>query len=183
MKRYIVCMRCFIAIDISNEIKDKLLDIQEEVSKTGKYNFVGRDAMHLTAKFLGDVTNVEEIQNKLRSIRFTSFDMSIEGLGFFQNNGNPTVIWSSVKTENNLELLNEIINDTLGTTEDRKYSPHLTLARVKECNKSALFEVLKKYNSVKLGEVHVKEFTLYKSTLTPEGPVYEVIETYQLPSI
>lgn len=177
-------MRCFIAIDITDDIKDKLLDIQEEISKTGKYNFVGRDAMHLTVKFLGDVINVEEIQTKLRSIRFTSFDMNVEGLGFFQNNGNPTVIWSSVKTEGNLELLNEIINDTLGTTEDRKYSPHLTLARVKECDKSALFEVLKKYNGVKLGEVHVNELTLYKSsTLTENGPIYEAIEKFPLRDI
>lgn len=175
-------MRCFIAIDITDEIKDKLLDVVKEIYPHGKFTVADPDNMHITVKFLGEVPeqDLDALREKLRSIKHDSYRMTVKDVGIFSHETQINVIWLGLADDNRTAILNAKINDKLDLFEDRKFTPHLTLARVKECDNNAVFNIIKKYKGITFGEIEVNHFTLYKSTLTTDGSIYEVIEKFNL---
>jgi len=167
-------MRLFIAIDLE-ELKDELDIVKDEIDDSlGKINKVS--TYHLTLKFLGDVEEVDSVKEKLNEIEFEKFSLTLDKVGVFPNENYIKVIWVGVKPWDKVKELQSKVEDVLkefNFKKDFEFHPHITLARVRFLkNKSKFVDGLYKI-SIDEKELVVKDFRLVKSTLTPDGPVYE----------
>ena len=172
-------MRLFIAIDIPEEVKKQIDEIKSQIKIDGKANLMKTDDIHLTLKFLGEVDNPEDIKQSLQNVHFDAFEASTSELGFFPNENRINIIWLGLKDGAKLSELKKQIDNLLPDfKDDHEFHAHLTIARVKFLNnKQELIDSVKKIkiNPVSFKIEHIK---LYKSTLTPEGPVYEELGVY-----
>lgn len=181
-------MRAFIAINVPDEIKDALLSFInkcKEIQRQG-IKYVEAENHHITLKFLGDteLTTIEELIPLLNSIRTKAFSLKISGSGGFPNVFFPKVIWAGIQIEKNLTDLFQLVESAAlkcgFNAEDRNFHPHLTLARVKESCRKELSDFLKNSRNLEFGTFCVNEFCIYKSELTPEGPIYSKIQNFEL---
>lgn len=169
-------MRAFIAIDIPEEIKKKIVEIQNRLPELeGKKTEY--ENLHLTLKFLGEVDEekIFEIKERLKRMDLGSFEVEIKEAGIFSNR----IIWLGIRNCNKLQ--EEIDNALAGIFEkEERFMGHLTIARVKNIKDKKKF--LTEINKIKIIPIKftVKEFNLKKSILKKEGPVYENIKVYNL---
>lgn len=186
-------MRIFVAIDIDNNLRAAITALQADLRSqlnptSGKIKWVDPDLMHLTLKFIGEVEqeNVGRISEVVASVavqhKAFSFEMPI--LGCF---GRPVkVIWLGTETENQQLLqLHQDIEDALESTgwpkEKKSFSPHLTLARLKDVpSDRKLKGIIKNYDPVHLAIVRAYSVRVYESTLTPAGPMYSELSEIEL---
>ena len=138
-------------------------------------------------KFLGEVEGgrVNKITTALSQIKFEPFKLSINKLGLFPNEKRIRVLWVDAGPEKPLvELKQEIDKALPDFKDDYPFQNHLTFARVKyiasDDDKKRLLELITN-KKVEKKEFLADKFTLYKSTLMPEGPVYEVLGVFPNP--
>jgi 2'-5' RNA ligase len=188
-------MRTFIAIELPQEIKSALSNIQAELKQAhADVKWVKPENIHLTLKFLGEIdeTLVEKICAILEDIarQNTPFNLSLSDLGAFPKLNYPRVIWIGVTNDQPVvKIAEEIEKEAVEIglpSESRPFSSHITVGRVRSgLNRGALIEKLnflkKNFPPSKL-EFKVHSLTLFKSTLTPSGPIYEALSTYPLQS-
>lgn len=178
-------MRAFIAIELSEEARKEIERIARKIKEREliRAKFVERENLHLTLRFLRDISKKQEgmIREALRGIAFDKFDVKLAKLGFFPNEKFVRILWLSLQGKGVYELKEEIdkvLADLV--VGDKRFSSHVTIARVKSIiDKKNFFELIKNIN-VKPIEFIVDEFVLKSSTLTEKGPVYEDIESFNL---
>ena len=173
-------MRLFLAIDIPENLKEEIAKFQEQFKIKG-IKLVEKENLHITVKFLGEVDEekLKEILNLDLSIQ--PIKIKLKTLGTFPNSNYIRVIWIGAYNNNLVEIFKEIDKklSTLGFKKERSYIPHLTIGRVKFIdNKKKLKDRIDKYGDIDFGEFEAKHIKLYKSTLTPNGPIYEVIKEW-----
>ncbi len=179
--------RFFIAINLPNEIRNKLADLQNQLAEFDlPIRWAKPKNIHLTLVFLGEIKKerVDKVVRACKSMKdYERFKLSVKNLGFFPNFKNPRVIWIGIENGENLinlqkELANKLIEERF-EIEKREFSPHLTLGRTKKRIKN--FEgLITKLDSVDLGNFEVKSIEIMESKLTPEGPKYRLIKNIQL---
>ena len=173
-------MRSFIAIDF-NELKEHFQSLQKRIEIPSTKISLAK-TFHLTLKFLGEVqpNTLLLIKDKLNSIKFTDFKLFTNAIGFFPSESMPRVIWIGLKPEDELIALQKSIDESLKDIFklENNFKPHITLARVKSIEDKDIFcnSVSKFQTSPK--SIHVKEFKLFKSTLTKQGATHESIAAY-----
>ena len=180
-------IRAFIAIDLSPGIYEKLENISSKLQNrlsSLPARWVLTKNIHLTIKFLGDVStsNLELLKRILQveSKQYSPFEISVGDLGAYPTIHRPRVIWIGTKVPQELiEFHHSIENETarLGyTREKRKYSPHLTLARVSRNSNSKqvaqIGELLGECKVGFLGAARIDEVHLYRSDLKPGSAEY-----------
>ncbi len=171
-------MRCFIAIELPEDIKRKLRDIKfdETIAR-----IVKPTDYHLTLKFLGEIgeAKLERVKKDLSKIRFKPFRLKLDKTGFFPKDKNfIRVVWISVTPKRKISKLKEDIDDALISLFDRekRFEPHITLGRVKTVKNRNKFS---EFFSLKIeGDFSVNSFKLIKSELTDNGAIYELLEEY-----
>jgi 2'-5' RNA ligase len=180
---FISTMRLFIAVEIPEQVKQVLLAAQEQLKLEGR--MTKTKEFHLTLKFLGEVPEekLEPLKQSLETIKFSPFNLELDAIGAFPKKHNPRVVWAGLTPHeeiNNLQKQIDKATQSLGFEQDSKFHPHLTLARIKFCNNKKEFAGL--LDSIKLqpAEFKIDSFKLIKSTLTPQGPIYETL--HSLPS-
>jgi len=175
-------MRLFIAFDVSEEVKNHLLELQKQLPKDSKLNLAKE--FHETLKFLGDVDDdkVDKIKAMLSNVSFTQFNAKTSGIGVFPDEKMIRVVWVGLEPKDNIVGLQQEIEKALLDMfpKDTRFHPHLTLARVKFVKDKKDF--MEKLNRLTIKEIEfpVSSFKLIKSTLTPEGPVYEDVAEFSL---
>ena len=178
-------MRTFIAVNLSDEVKDNINRVTEKLKKAeSKVKWVKKENLHLTLKFLGEVDE-EKIKNigsalEKKLISCGEFEIKIKGIGTF-----PRVIWYSVVT--GADLLKEIwssveeVVESEGFGKDsRGFSAHITIGRIKAQLDQAFKVELENLKDLDCGISKVSAVSIIKSTLTPAGPVYEEIKNISL---
>jgi 2'-5' RNA ligase len=180
-------IRAFIPIEIPDEIRSRLghviVQLEQSVPR-GSVRWVPSQNVHLTLKFLGDVSEANyevliqllETQAKLHS----PFDISVGGLGAYPDQKRPRVIWVGIEADHELFLLQRAIDvetTRLGYgSETREYSPHLTIGRISRNANSEevrlVGQVLGKFDLGFLGVSRIDHLHLYRSDLKPGGAVY-----------
>ncbi len=170
-------MRLFVALNF-NELKDYFFELQKQIpEKDAKLTFP-KD-FHLTLKFLGEVNEdrIDEIKQKLGEINVEPFETEIDGIGFFNENFLRNV-WVKADSGNLYELQKKIDQALPEFKNSNRFQAHITLSRVKWCKNKK--EFVEKVRQIKTEEkkVRISGFELVKSTLAPEGPVYEVLERF-----
>jgi 2'-5' RNA ligase len=185
-----VVIRAFIAISLSPEIRRSLDEVSNKLKERlpdVPVRWVPADNIHLTIKFLGDVSvsNIEMLQKILgtEACQHTPFEFSVGNLGAYPSISRPRVIWVGVEAPDELHALQrgiEAETARLGyAREKRAYSPHLTLGRVSRnadaSDTRCIRKVLKNCTIGFLGAARVQEVHLYRSELQPGGAVYSQI--------
>ncbi|MCK9595573.1 RNA 2',3'-cyclic phosphodiesterase [Candidatus Pacearchaeota archaeon] len=178
-------MRTFIAIDIPEEVKEKIIEIQKQLPEF-KGKLTEKENLHLTLKFLGEVNEekIERVKEELGKIKLKSFKAEIDSIGVFdniesKNYSSKLIVWLHVKNCN--ELQKKIDNQFFKLfARERRFMGHLTIARIKKIKDKKKF--LEEINKIKLSSMNffVKSFELKKSVLTEQKPVYETLESYNL---
>ncbi len=132
-------MRLFVAIDIPAEIKDALRCFVDRLRPTAKIGWNPVDNLHITTKFIGEwpEPRLDEMKRTLASVPVTgAIDIAVKGLGWFPNARHPRVFWAGVEGGEPLRALAQATEQAVAQlgvpTEERVYSPHLTLARIRE---------------------------------------------------
>ena len=171
-------MRCFLAIELNEDIKEKLEELKSHFKING-IKLVEKENLHITVKFLGDIDEemVEKIKNLDLSIKPVKSD--VKYMGVFPNENYIRVIW--IGATNLIPIFKEIDKKLLelGFKKEKDYVPHITIGRVKFTkDKKLLKSKIDKYKHVELGTLEVKNIVLMKSELTREGPIYEVIKRW-----
>lgn len=178
-------IRCFIAIELSQEIKEALAKIEDELKKgISGVKWVKPDNIHLTLKFLGHIEEetVEEIKKILTQAASQTkpFKIKLSSPGAFPTSTRPRVIWIGVDEENKessnlVNLIEERITPLGIEKESRAFHSHLTLARVKFLKDKN--SVKNAFDSLKVppAEMTASKITLFQSTLTRGGSIYAVL--------
>ena len=177
-------MRAFIAIELSEPIRNALSQIESHLKYSGAdVKWVKEENIHLTLKFLGEAAEdkIEEIKSILDEIaRGTKpFKITIKDIGAFPRIECPRVIWVGLdKGANEAQILAEVIDAALSKIgyqrETRPFASHLTIGRVRSPkNKDALKEKLATYHLSPMTHDLITSITLFQSALRPEGPIYK----------
>lgn len=175
-------MRLFIAFDVSEEVKNYLTELQNNLPEDSKLNLVKE--FHMTLKFLGDVgeDKIDTIKALLSNISFAQFTAKIGGMGVFPDEKMIRVVWVGIEPKDAITGLQQEIEKALLDMfpKDARFHPHLTLARVKSVKDKKVF--MEKLNKLTIKELEfpVNSFKLIKSDLTPKGPVYKDVAEFSL---
>jgi RNA 2',3'-cyclic 3'-phosphodiesterase len=186
-----VVMRTFIAIDITPQIRERLVVFMEQTrSSLPGARWVRPEGMHITLKFLGEITSdqKEQIEYALPAIKSQPFQIAIHGLGFFPNARSPRVFWTGIEAADALSTLAAAVDEALAPLgfqkEKQAYNPHLTLARFNPETKSSTLAAsaksLLERTRPDFGTMTANEFFLYQSKLSPRGATYSKLTRFAL---
>jgi 2'-5' RNA ligase len=185
-------VRTFIGIDPGKAIRDRLVALQETLARSGcEVKWVETDNLHLTLLFLGEVDMLEVpplCQAVAESVaQQPAFTMSLETVGCFPNARRPRILWVGVGAGvQEVVALHDALEPPLldlgcYRREERQYTPHITLGRVKSDRPTdKLGAALARHAGWKGGETTVHEIHVMSSELTPQGPVYTVLSRAKL---
>jgi 2'-5' RNA ligase len=176
-------MRLFVAIEMNRsvegaarEVIDDLRDRVARLAPRARVTWSAAERIHVTVRFIGeaDEARAQNIRAALGpTIDAPVFDLTIEGVGAFPPRGAPRVFWAGLTDgRDNLLEVERAVSQRLGllvSPEDRPYSPHLTLARVKEPASLSRTALLEGLATRRFGKVHVDAITLFESRLSPQG--------------
>lgn len=178
-----VLFRGFIAIEIKTALK--ILEFENEIKKSGAdVKLVEPHNIHITLKFLGDTEEkqIDEIEHVIKDVAKNNkpFPITLKGTGVFPNENYLKVVWIGIIDNGVIETIARPIDEQLShlgfMRENRGFSPHLTIGRVKTArNKQQLLQTIHKYRDVEFNTEEVRSITLKKSDLTPQGPLYTTL--------
>ncbi len=167
-------MRLFIGIVLESEFFKSIQNRIEKDNLRAKFT----NHYHITLKFLGDVNRPDHIIQSLSKIEFAPFDIVSGGIGFFPSRSKPKVIYVGFRgTE--LARLHQIIEKTLNLAPDKKFRPHVTLARVKKILDRGMLEQINMLDTSQQN-FRVESFSLIESVLTPDGAEYRTLHEFRL---
>ena len=180
-------MRTFIAVEIPKDIQKKIGGYVSSINGNFRHvRWVSPQNLHFTIKFLGEVksSNLDELKDCVAKTASETcqFWLNLNNTGFFPSKKNPRVIWIGADSgaDNMLMMFQSLENhlEKVGfDREVRAFSPHLTIGRVRKDKKIAAPESLPEFGQESF---LVSSLALIKSTLTPNGPVYEIIHKSDL---
>jgi 2'-5' RNA ligase len=187
-------IRSFVALDIPDEVKKELRRLQERLRPVvAEWHpvWVKPSGMHLTLKFLGSITadQVQHVRQTMQHLAaLSTFPLQLHGLGFFPHLDRPRVFWSGYLPSEPLTHLQTLLDEGLEQLgfekEQRGFTPHLTLARIKQprpLKPEALRQLREIMDSWQPDLTHmVHEVRLYRSVLTSAGAQYSVLHTQTL---
>ncbi|MDI6698117.1 MAG: RNA 2',3'-cyclic phosphodiesterase [Candidatus Saccharicenans sp.] len=184
-------MRTFIAIDLSSEIKNRLTAAVRALKPlAADIKWVAPENYHLTLKFIGEASEeqVEIIKDVLDEVvgKHCGFKLTARGTGSFPpGQSRMRVIWVGLEAGPELFSIQSDLEELLSRKgfepEERSFSPHLTIGRVREPRKQERLKAeLERLSRQEFGTMEVKEIELFQSILRPEGPEYKIISRHHL---
>ena len=180
-------MRAFIAIDLPESIQAALGQQQATFrAACPGARWTRSEGIHLTLKFLGEITEaqVQQVSEALAGFEpFEKFSIEVKGFGCFPDARRPRVFWTGLEAPPDLGQLAERVEaamESLGfPRENRPFSPHLTLARFKAPrDQPALQALLERQGAISLGRFEVSELFLFESKLSPHGAEYRKVARF-----
>ncbi|MEJ2033667.1 MAG: RNA 2',3'-cyclic phosphodiesterase [Deltaproteobacteria bacterium] len=175
--------RLFVAIDLPGEIKEKLGAMGFGIPGA---KWVEPEQLHLTLRFIGEVDGgvFADIREALEGVQGEPFAMRLKGFGHFPPRKQPRVLWVGVEANEDLVRLRNRVEKAMVRVglepEHRKFSPHITLARLKETPLKKLTNFFAGNALYVSSSFEVTEFYLYSSRLSPKGAIHTREETYLL---
>ena len=165
--------------------------MQNQIEKTGAtIKFTEPENLHFNLKFLGETpeNEIDSIKGVLNNVskHFEQFKVHIGGIGVFPSLNYIKVIWLGVTEGSHLlRSLAEAIDSGLSekgfSKETRKFTPHLTLGRVRsKKNKEELVSMLKSLEKTDIGNMVLQEISLIESVLGKTGPAYKKLHIVKL---
>jgi 2'-5' RNA ligase len=181
--------RVFIAINVelSSDLSRVFQELKDEL-ESDRIRWVPENNFHITLRFLGDLQPdqieivkliLDEVCSKKRAFVFKLYQVD-----FFKHRGNPSVLFFNLDRVEDFVCLSGTIQKRLnekGISSNKKFTPHLTLARLKEIKDlSNFYHVVDKYREIPTQEIKADRVIFYESVLKPSGAEYHVLDEYQL---
>ena len=188
-------IRSFIAIELSEEVKDGLTQLRSELERAEHtfVKWVQPGGIHLTLKFLGNILSkqVTEVVKAMEEAAqgISPFHLEISGLGAFPNLKRPAVLWVGIGGEiDKLLRLQQNIDSALApfgfAREERPFVPHLTLARIRQGasdgERRSFGELAVSTSFETRYSLGVEAINLMRSQLTPAGAIYTCLAVVEL---
>jgi RNA 2',3'-cyclic 3'-phosphodiesterase len=174
--------RLFTGLEIPEDVTMDL-DLMRGGIMGGRW--IDRESFHITLRFIGDIDDglAREIAYELDGVEARPFTMRLKGVGVFGGN-KPHTLYAGIEENAELRRLHSIherICQVLGlNAEPRKFTPHVTLARLKDPDLVALHRFVASHNLYKSRPFDVPRFVLFSSRPSRGGGPYAVEESYQL---
>jgi 2'-5' RNA ligase len=164
-------MRLFTAIDISADVMEGIRTLLDRLRPLAKINWSPVENLHITTKFIGEwpETGLEDMKRTLAAIPLPpAVNVEVRGLGWFPNPSHPRVFWAGVEGGQPLQALAQTTEQAVAglgvPVEQRPYSPHLTLARIKDrVPLESLRTAVAAAEAKSFGTFHPPAFYLYLS--------------------
>ena len=184
-------VRSFIAVNLNPEIKEYLTSLQVSLNvPETKIKWVEKNNLHLTMKFLGDISSeqTESVKSILKEItsRYSPFIIKLSSdIGIFPTYQMPRIIWTGIKEgANQLHELYSSIETMLYKEgfprENKGFSSHITIGRVKFIrDKTDFIQILKRIEVTNFTQ-EVDGIDLMESKLTSSGPIYSITAKFPL---
>ncbi len=189
-------IRAFIAVPLPPAITQQLADVQRRLKRGSPeqaVTWVKPENIHLTLFFLGDILPERQapIEAALSVVarHARSFTISVQGAGAFPNLNRPRVIWVGLEElTGQLALLHRAVNEAMANVgfqpEDRRFSPHLTLGRIRQRasreDAQAVGEAVRRAEVGHLGDAPVEEMILFRSVLKSSAAEYTPLARYKI---
>jgi 2'-5' RNA ligase len=180
-------MRLFTGLDLPDDLVANLEELLRRLKPTARIHWSPPANLHVTTKFIGEwpEDRLEELKAALRGLAGRAvITVRIRGVGFFPNSRSPRSFWCGIEAPGLSELAadTDAVTARLGIrSEKRAFSPHLTLARIKErMELQPLHEAIAGLPSLEFGTFQAVSFYLYRSTLRPTGSVYTKLAEFPL---
>lgn len=176
-------LRLFVAIDIPEDIRTRMCGMGGSVPGA---RAVPPEQLHLTLKFLGDTDTalLPDITEALAAISSAPLTISLKGVGHFPPRGTPRVLWAGIDPVVEVTALRNTVEKALADIgierERRKFSAHVTLARLHNSPLKRLTQFLAGNSLFTTPVFTVREFHLYASSLSAKGAVHTVLATFPL---
>jgi 2'-5' RNA ligase len=172
-------MRLFIALDLPAEVVRNLESFVARLKPSARIHWSPPANLHVTTKFIGEFAEnrLPELQAVLEKMpKRPPIEVTVAKVGFFPNAHSARVFWCGIEAPG-LEALaaaTDTATSSVGVSkEERPYSPHLTLARIKErVELGSLHQAIAAAPSLDFGRFTARSFFLYRSQLRPTGSVY-----------
>ncbi|MGA1997324.1 MAG: RNA 2',3'-cyclic phosphodiesterase [Bryobacteraceae bacterium] len=171
-------MRLFTGLELEAEALENIRRFLERLRRTAPIQWTPAGNLHITTKFIGQWPRerLPDLQTALAGLpRRLPIAVSIRGVQFFPDNRKPRVFCCSVEAPGLKELAADTDNAIAGLgipRETRTFSPHLTLARIRERVDLGEMSRALMASSVDFGQFEARRFFLYESQLRPGGSVY-----------
>ena len=176
-------MRLFTGLSLPEEVTGRLTDLYGLAA----LKWSPQENLHITIKFIGEwpEARLAELKDALAAMpKRGAIAVSVAGLDYFPNAGNPKVLFAGVRAGADLMVLasaTDAVLQELGCAREmREYSPHVTLARVDGRRNGALHETIASMNDFEFGRFEAAEFHLYLSRAGRGGSVYTKLASYPL---
>lgn len=186
-------IRAFIAVDLSEAVRSTIAKLIRSLrSKIDGTKWVEPENLHLTLKFLGDIP-INDLHRLIAAMtraasQIEPFDLEFLGCGAFPQAEHPKTVWIGCdRGSEDLTRLAKAVEDEMFQLgfprENRRFSPHLTIGRVKRDSKIADTSFADFFEEQKLrpfGSCGVDQLVLYSSELTRRGPIYDELAVVPL---
>lgn len=175
-------MRLFVALALPDAVKQSLVALQGGIPGA---RWQTREQLHLTLRFIGEVDGAQmaAIDDALSLISAPAFTLELKAVGSFGGK-TPRDLWAGVKPNEALNHLQRKIESALQRiglpAEKRKYTPHVTLARLKSPQNGRVVDFLTHHALYASGEFPADQFILYSSKTTSDGSIYRAEKAYGL---
>ena len=175
--------RLFVAMDLPESVVDELAVFCCGMPGA---RWVMPEQLHLTLRFVGEVDGglFREIREALMAVDGGAFDLRVKGFGYFPPRKQPRVLWAGVEPADEVIALRNRVERALVRLglepEARKFSPHITLARLDGTPIGKVTQFLAGNSLYASPTFTVSEFRLYSSVLTPKGAIHTSEASYPL---
>ncbi len=177
-------MRLFVAIPLPFDVRERLSRLDHGLPGA---RWVPEDNLHLTLRFLGELDGAQahDLDAALSRISMPAFEVSLVGLGTFGEGAKLRSLWAGVEKQPELLRLREKVENACQAAglppDQRKYRPHVTLARFRQHpGKGKLQEYLSANGLLRFGPIEVDRFSLFSSYLQSSGAIYSAEAEYAL---
>lgn len=186
-------IRTFIALELPELELKKIIDIKNNyINDYDNIKWEPINKLHLTLKFLGDTDEniIPAINSELENIlkNYEVFELTFEKFGLFIKDKKPRILWIGLKENSKLSSLAHEIDNVISKfgfeKEKRKFTPHITLLRIKDRDEK-FYKDFYKLTQVEIPEInfYADKITFFKSTLLKTGSVYEPIKNFYIKNI
>lgn len=172
-------LRLFVGIELPPELK---LSLSLLASGVPGAKWVDPGNYHLTLRFIGEIDEgvAEDVDAALAQIRAARFDVALASVNHF----GLRQLWVGVERNDALQHLHGKIESALTRLglppDERRYTPHVTLARLKGTSEQRLQLYLAAHALYRAPPFRVERFSLIASYLTKSGAIYEDQADYRL---
>ena len=173
-------MRLFVGVELPDGIRQTLLGVMGGVDGA---RWQSQEQLHLTLRFIGETDEAVagDIDLALQTVRVEPCQVAVKGVGVFGPNKRPRVIWAGLDPEAPLCQLHRRIDSALIRAglppAQRKYAPHITLARLKN-RANRLERFVSAYSGLTSEPWEVSQIVLFRSHLARNGAIYEPLAHY-----
>lgn len=176
-------IRLFVGLALPEEVRARLAALCAGLQGV---RWVAPENMHVTLRFIGDIDEgvADDVHEALAQVRAPGFDLHLAGAGTFGPHSRPHALWVGVEKGPALVHLRDKVESAVVRAglepENRKFAPHVTLARLKGPPAPRLPDFVAQYAGLRIGPIEVQRLVLFSSHLGRNGASYAEEAEYPL---